>query len=229
MMKNIYLSIIVLLLISCNNNSSTIKKEIHPSKQKMNSVLTTAETIAVKNGLDKWDTVNQINFTFNVDRKENHYERSWSWRPKDRKVTMITATDTVTYNRNQIDSTYIKIDQAFINDKYWLLAPYQLVWDKGTRISEQTNKIAPLSKDTLNVITIAYGAKGGYTPGDAYDFYFDKDFIIREWVFRKNNDSLPSMITTWEDYENFNGISIAKTHRDSANSFRLYFSNIHIK
>ena len=226
-MKNISLLVITLLLVSCNN--STKEKRALIPEPDANPVLTSAQTIAIKNGLDKWDHVNQLDFTFNVDRGENHYERSWSWQPKNNNVTMMTPTDTITYNRTQMDSTHLGADQAFINDKYWLLAPYHLVWDEGITISEAENKIAPISNDTLNVLTITYGDKGGYTPGDAYDFYFDKSFTIKEWVFRKGNDSLPSLMTTWEDYEDFKGLKIAKTHKDSTGNFKLHFTNITVK
>jgi len=37
------------------------------------------------------------------------------------------------------------------------------------------------------------------------------------------------MTTTWEGYENFNGIEIAKKHKDSIGNFKLYFTNISVK
>ena len=79
------------------------------------------------------------------------------------------------------------------------------------------------------MITITYGKEGGYTPGDAYDLYFGNDLIIKEWVFREGNDSVPNMVTTWEDYKDFNGLNIATMHRDSTGNFKLYFTNISVK
>ena len=32
-----------------------------------------------------------------------------------------------------------------------------------------------------------YLSEGGYTPGDAYDIYFNEDYMIKEWTFRKGN------------------------------------------
>lgn len=190
--------------------------------------LTVAETIAYKHGFEKFNEVNQIDFTFNVDRGENHYERSWQWRPKKNEVTYIKDTDTIAFNRANIDSTAMQYDSAFINDKYWLLAPFNLIWDEGVSFSE-TNKVkAPISGDEANVLTITYGDKGGYTPGDAYDFYYDSNFFIKEWVFRKGNDSIPSMTNTWEDYKDFNGVKIATMHKDSLGTFKLYFTGIEI-
>jgi hypothetical protein len=79
------------------------------------------------------------------------------------------------------------------------------------------------------LLTITYGSDGGYTPGDAYDLFFDSDYKIKEWVFRKGNDSVPSMINTWEDYKDFNGLKLATMHKDSTGSFKLYFTNISVQ
>ena len=228
-MKKIALLLcLIITTLACNdskNSSEAFQSDADISEKK----LTTAEAIAYKNGFENWTNVSEINFTFNVDRGENHFERSWSWFPKSNDVTMIMGEDTLSYNRNTMDSIALKTDAGLINDKFWLLAPFNLVWDKGTTFSEKQNVIAPISKDTLNQLTVVYGNEGGYTPGDAYDFFFGKDFIIKEWVFRKGNDSLPSMTNTWEDYKDFNGIRLATMHKDSIGAFKLYFTNITLK
>ena len=110
-----------------------------------------------------------------------------------------------------------------------MLVPFQLVWDEGTSISEPVKDLAPISKKELSKITITYSNDVGYTPGDAYDIYVDEDYIIREWVFRKGNTEEPSMTTTFENYEDYNGIKIAKDHKMAESNFNLYFSNIKIK
>ncbi|WP_114492954.1 hypothetical protein [Candidatus Ulvibacter alkanivorans] len=216
-----------LFFISCKNDIAT--SEASEETTKNNDTLTTVEAIAYKNGYEHWDSVARIQFTFNVDRGENHFERTWTWHPKKNTVMLQSANDTIQYNRSQLDSTSIKADQAFINDKYWLLAPFNLMWDEGTSFTEKKNVVAPISKDTLNQLTVTYSNEGGYTPGDAYDFFYSDDFIVREWIFRKGNDSVPTMATTWEDYETFNSIKIAKMHTDSTGTFKLYFSDISVQ
>ncbi|WP_313111353.1 hypothetical protein [Aequorivita sediminis] len=191
--------------------------------------LSTAEKIANTSGFKNWNDVSEIAFTFNVNRDGNHFYRAWTWNPKSGDVTMTSVNDTISYNRLHLDSLNLETDAAFINDKYWLLSPFQLMWDENITISEKKNVTAPLSKDTLNQITIVYGGDGGYTPGDAYDFFYDQNFKIKEWIYRKGNIDTPSLITTWEDYENFNGIKIAKTHKDSTGGFKLYFTDILVK
>ncbi len=202
------------------------ERVVDTHKKKM---LTTAEAIAYANGFEHWDTVKEIAFTFNVDRDTIHSERSWIWRPKENRVTMTSATDTITYNRTQIDSTNQKADQGFVNDKYWLLAPFNLIWDKASFTSQhQVKAVAPISNKEMQKLTIVYNNEGGYTPGDAYDFYFEGDFIIKEWVFREKNAKEPSLITSWENYDTYNGIKIAKTHKRNQGDWTLHFTNIKV-
>jgi hypothetical protein len=228
-MKNLLAILFVsTLLFSCNNTKKS--QDAFENEQSISDEnLSTAEKIANANGFENWKDVTEIAFTFNVDRADNHFDRSWVWKPKTGDIIMMSAKDTVNYNRSKMDTLIMKTDGAFINDKYWLLAPFQLVWDKGTTFSEKEKVVAPISKDTLNQLTIVYGNDGGYTPGDAYDFFYGKDFKIKEWNYRKGNSETPSMSTTWEDYENFNGIEIAKTHKDSTGNFKLYFTNISVR
>ncbi|PKA82275.1 hypothetical protein ATE92_0402 [Ulvibacter sp. MAR_2010_11] len=213
------------LIIGCKNETKTSEAADVDSEKN----LTTAEAIAHKNGIQHWSTISELKFTFNVDRGENHYERSWMWLPKTNDVTLITKEDTLAFNRASLDSLSQQADAIFINDSYWLLAPFKLVWDKGTTFSEREKAIAPISKDTMHQLTIVYSNEGGYTPGDAYDFYYTDTFTIKEWVFRKRNDSLPSVVTTWEDYETFSELTLAKTRRDSTGNFKLYFTDISVK
>ena len=228
-MKNLLAILFVsTLLFSCNNTKKS-QDAVENEQSISNENLSTAEKIANANGFENWKDVTEIAFTFNVDRADNHFDRSWVWKPKTGDIIMMSAKDTVNYNRSKMDTLIMKTDGAFINDKYWLLAPFQLVWDKGTTFSEKEKVVAPISKDTLNQLTIVYGNDGGYTPGDAYDFFYGKDFKIKEWNYRKGNSETVSMSTTWEDYENFNGIEIAKTHKDSTGNFKLYFTNISVR
>ena len=139
------------------------------------------------------------------------------------------ATDTIQYNRSAVDSTQIQADQGFINDKYWLLAPFNLLWDKDIETRHEQNVTAPISGDTMQKLTITYSNDGGYTPGDAYDFYFGDDYLIREWVFRKGNQQEPSLITTWENYNDFGGLKLAKSHQRNEGNWKLYFNGIEVK
>ncbi|MCK8481272.1 hypothetical protein [Psychroserpens algicola] len=228
--------LVITVLISCkpeskaqNHTTETISEE--------QIEITVAEKIAQAHGYDHWNNVNTIEFTFNVDRGDNHFQRSWEWQPKaDYVVSMVSKDSISMYTRQTpsntietIDPKFINVDKSFINDKFWLLIPFQMVWDDGTTLSESIKAVAPIAKTEMNKITLTYSNEGGYTPGDAYDIFYDEDFIIREWVFRKGNSETPTMTTTFENYEDFNGIKIAKDHKMADGNFNLYFSNIKIQ
>jgi hypothetical protein len=212
-----------LLLFTCKND---VKKETLETPSKY---LTITEKIAEAHGISNWATVTEIQFTFNVDRDSSHFDRSFIWKPKTQQVTAITAKDTVTYFRKNVDSLSLGADQGFINDKFWLLPTFQLTWDKGTTISIPKREIAPISKDSLNKITLTYNSEFGYTPGDAYDIFYDKNYHIKEWVFREANQEKPSMITAFSDYKTIKGISFPTKSTKETPNWSLYFTDIKIK
>lgn len=218
---------IIVLFIAFNFSCKTETKETPKPIEKEQSIL---EKIADAHGFENWKDVNKIQFTFNVDRDSTHFERSWIWQPKSNDVTRISGVDTLNYNRKNMDSIAIKTNGGFINDRFWLLAPFNLVWDSNNFEYQQVeNDTAPISKKSLQKLTIVYGKQGGYTPGDAYDFYFDNDYRIQEWVFRKSNQPEASMTTTWENYKDYNGIIIASDHKKEKEVFNLFFDDIIIQ
>jgi len=203
-----------------------------PKKTKIavvNNEVSILEKVANAHGFQDWKKVKEIAFTFNVDRDTTHYQRSWVWNTETNDVIAMVNQDTITYNRHKLDSISSKINGNFINDKYWFLAPFNLMWDRSNfSFEHQKEAVAPISKTPLQKLTIVYGNEGGYTPGDAYDFYFGDDFLIKEWVFRRGNQSTASVTTTWEDYKAHNGLQFATMHKNEDSSFKLYFNHLKI-
>ncbi len=222
-MKNlITLLFLVIIISSCKTETNKETKEV----EKELSIL---EKIAFAHGYENWKNINEVQFSFNVDRDTTHFERNWTWRPKTNDVILKSNQDTIQYNRVNLDSITTKTNGGFVNDKYWFIAPFNLIWDKN--ITHQYSEVseAPISKEKMQKLTIVYSNEGGYTPGDAYDFYFGEDYLLKEWVFRKTNSPEPSLTTSWEDYETFNGLKIAKTHKRDTGNWKLYFTDIVVK
>lgn len=218
MKKYLYSIFALIIFASCTEQKNEVKiKE-----------LSVAEKIANTHGFDNWDKVSKLEFTFNVDRDSSHFGRSWTWEPKTNNVTLISGTDTISFNRNNLDSLSLKHDRDFINDKYWLLVPFQLVWDQSATISEPTKVTTPISNTVLNKITITYSEIGGYTPGDAYDIFYDDDYEIKEWIFRRQNAEEPSLINTFENYTTINGLKFAQDHKQKEVNWNLNFTNIKV-
>ena len=220
-----FLSIVALLLgvSACKTEKKNDTTPAEPVKE-----LSILEKVANAHGFEQWQNIQTLEFTFNVDRgttETTHYERSWAWETK----TNMIGQDSIRYNRNELtsESPFYGLNGGFVNDKYWLLAPFNLIWDKDNFTHEhRTEATAPISKEQMQKLTIVYSNEGGYTPGDAYDFYFGSDFLVKEWVFRKANQKEANLATTWEAYRNFGGIPMATMHKNAEGSFQLYFTNI---
>ncbi|WAC03654.1 hypothetical protein N7U66_09465 [Lacinutrix neustonica] len=211
------LLISLIILSSCKSETKSVEKE-----------LPLAQKIANAHGFEHWKNVEQIQFTFNVDQDTMHFERSWTWNPKAFDVKMVTETDTIAYNRLKIEESNINADRAFVNDKFTLLFPYQLAWDDGTILTVPIKAEAPISKTQLNKTTLLYVGKGGYTPGDAYDIFYDDNYLIKEWVFREGNAKEPTMINTFENYTTFNGLHLALDHKKAEGNWSLNFTNVSV-
>ena len=190
---------------------------------------TVPERIAEAHGFEHWKDVERITFTFNVDRDSMHFERSWDWEPKTNMVTAISGADTLRYDRNAMDSIALKTNSGFINDRYWLMAPFNLMWDANNYTFEHTAEAtAPISQEPMQKLTIVYANEGGYTPGDAYDFYFKDDYLIREWAYRKSNQEEPNLVSTWEDYVEMEGLQLAQQHNRPEGGTSLYFTGLSV-
>lgn len=190
---------------------------------------TVPERIAEAHGFEHWKDVERITFTFNVDRDSMHFERSWDWEPKTNMVTAISGADTLRYDRNAMDSIALKTNGGFINDRYWLMAPFNLMWDANNYTFEHAAEAtAPISQEPMQKLTIVYANEGGYTPGDAYDFYFKDDYVIREWAYRKSNQEEPNLVSTWEDYVEMEGLKLAQQHNRPEGGTSLYFTGLSV-
>ncbi|TCK67315.1 hypothetical protein DFQ05_1089 [Winogradskyella wandonensis] len=214
---------ICLLAVSCKSD----KKQ--DAVDNVKEELSIAQKIANAHGFENWKNVTEVQFTFQVDRDTiKGSGRTWSWLPKKDSVYLKAGVQDVKYSRRDLDSLPKNADRAFINDKYWLLVPFQLIWDSGATLSEPKKAKAPISNNEMDMITILYPSEGGYTPGDAYDIYYDKDYLIKEWTFRKGNAPEPSLSNTFENYKDFNGIKIAIDHKKDNGSWNLNFTDVKV-
>ncbi|MGM0932252.1 MAG: hypothetical protein ACQEWD_02275 [Bacteroidota bacterium] len=221
-MKKTVLLLSILLTISCKNEKSGDISSAEKEEE------TRAQEIARAHGFENFKDVEEIKFTFNVKVGDSvRTSRSWHWK---------TSNDEIRLTEGDISRTYVKddsiaddekeLDQKFINDSYWLLFPFQLVWSDA-KISEEKKAEAPISKKEMRNITVSYPSEGGYTPGDSYEIFYEDDLILKEWIYKSADGSRKSP-TTWEDYKDFNGLKIARSHKSPDGSFELFFSGIEV-
>lgn len=230
-MKHLSLLLVSLLLLgACNQKkdkseeSKTEATSEVPSEKETNIL----EDIAYANGYENWSEVDSISYTFNAQNGDNISSRTWKWKPKTGEVTMKTQDTTLTYNTNKFEEDIAFADRGFVNDKYWLLFPFHLVWDDNFDYEIAKQVEAPISGELMQEIAIMYKDEAGYTPGDTYHIYVDENKMIREWSYTPKGSDEPRLATTWEDYDDFNGIKIARMHDTKEGSFKIYFTDISV-
>ncbi len=191
--------------------------------------------IAKAYGIENFSKVKKIDYTFNVIFNGKTFNRKWEWFPKTNDVTFWGKDSTgkeikVSYNRNKnMDDKTKKIDAAFINDNYWLLFPFHLVWDSNIDFTDAGMKKYPIGKGEGRCLIVKYSDKVGYTPGDVFQLFLDNDNKIHEWIYLHSGSTKNPSPATWQGNKNFNGFIISTEHFGPDKKFKLWFSDINIE
>ncbi|MCA1828507.1 MAG: hypothetical protein ABR567_21640 [Myxococcales bacterium] len=200
-----------------------------------------ADKIAKTYGLDSFGQIDAIRYTFNIDAGPRKVARSWVWEPKKEQVSYEGKDKAgnpvkVTYSRSQIasQSEVVKeqVDPGFVNDQYWLLFPFHLVWDAGATVTDAGMQKLPLGKGSARRVVVTYPSDVGYTPGDTWELYVGTDGRIREFVFHHGGTAKPNkVVATWADYEKAGPLLFSLDHRGNAdgNPVRVFFTNVAVK
>lgn len=189
--------------------------------------------VAKAYGIENFDKVNSIAYTWNVQRDSvNVLSRDWKWNVKDNTVYYSGPDTTFTYSL-AADSLPTQ-DGGFINDKYWAMMPFQLAWDSGYTFETVENVPSPIKGANSTKLTIVYqpgepkSPDMGYTPGDAYDLYLDENRMITEWVFRRGNGTEGRPVT-WETVETHGPLKFVTEHFNAEGNRTLWISNIKVE
>lgn len=192
--------------------------------------------IAGSYGITSFGQVDQIRFTFNVKLGEKQVKRSWIWWPKSDRVEYWPGGDqtkAMRYSRNDLKASASedlkKIDAAFINDQYWLLFPFHLVWDQQTTVTDVGRQPMPIGGQSARRVIVAYPPSGGYTPGDVYELFIGPDYRLIQWIYRKGGSVEPTRVTTWQDYRRVGPLTLALDHQGATDAFRVWFSDVAVK
>ncbi|MEX2512375.1 MAG: hypothetical protein WD398_05680 [Cyclobacteriaceae bacterium] len=217
-MKNtthLLLSLGLLFSLSCSSGEN-------------NKSASLAMKVANAYGYDHLDDVKSISYTWNVRRDSvNVLVRDWSWDISKGEVYYSGPDTTVTYLISEKPDDLDEVDQKFINDKYWLLFPFQLAWDTGFEQEIIENQTSPISGKTTTKMIVRYNESDGYTPGDAYDLYINDKNMIEEWVFRRG-DGPEGRAFTWENIKDFDGVKITLDHFNADGEKVIWFSDVKV-
>jgi hypothetical protein len=97
--------------------------------------------------------------------------------------------------------------KAFINDTYWLLAPYKL-FDPGVNLEYIGEDKGPAG-EPCDVIRLSFD-NVGLTPKDLYWMYVDRaTHLLTEWKYVLNGANEAPAAAVWSGWKDIGGIEIA--------------------
>jgi len=201
------------------------------------------EKIAKTYGVDSWDQVQAIRYTWNGEIIGLFKaSRKWEWEPKTGKVSYEGPDKEgkpvkVTYMRSEInaqaDEVKKQTDAGFTNDNYWLLFPIHAYWDTSATVTDEGMKKLPIGAGSATLVSVKYGSElGGYTPGDTWDLYVGKDNRVQYLVFHHGGDKKPSLVNaTWTGYKKAGPLLISTEHRGTADGkpLHIFISDVAVK
>lgn len=201
----------------------------------------TAQQIARTYGLDSFDQVEAIRYTWNAQFPGVNIARTWTWEPKTGRVSYEGKDKDgkpvkASYIRSQLNTQPAnvkdEIEPGFVNDNYWLMFPFHAYWDKSATVTDQGTKPLPIGSGTAELVTVKYPAEGGYTPGDTWDLYVGKDNRVAQMVYHRGGPKKPSLVTvTWEAYKKAGPLLVSTDHNGTAdgNTVHIFMTDVAVK
>ena len=119
------------------------------------------EKIAKTYGVNSWDQIEAIRYTWNLQFGPLNISHSWEWEPKTGKVSYEGKDKAgkpvkVTYMRSELgsqpDPVKNEVDPAFINDNYTLLFPLKAYWDTSATVIDQGTYNLPVGSGSAEVV-----------------------------------------------------------------------------
>lgn len=200
-----------------------------------------ADEVAKTYGLDSWGQIEAIRYIWNIDIPGRKLSRSWVWEPKTGQVTYEGKDKDgkpvkVTYLRSQLSSQPAnvkdEIDPGFMNDQYWLIFPFHVVWDSTPNVEDKGMHKLPLGKGSAEWLVVKYPSDGGYTPGDTWELFIGPDKRVQELLFRHGGSAKPSLvIATWAGYKKAGPLLVSTEHHGTADGkpLHLWFTDVAVK
>jgi len=197
-----------------------------------------AEQVAKTYGLDSFEQIEAIRYTWNVG--DGKVIRKWEWSPKTDTVSYEGKDKEgkpvkVSYQRSQVssqgDAIKKDIDASFANDQYWLLLPFHIVWDGATVTDEGMQKL-PIGDGSAERVVVKYPSEGGYQPGDTWELYVGADKRIEQIVYRRGASNPPHLVmATWEGYKKAGPLLVSTDHhgKRDGNPLQISFLDVSVK
>jgi hypothetical protein len=206
------------------------------------------ELIASLGGEKAWDKARQLRFDFVVEREGKaiaRFSHVWDRYTGDYRVSGTDKTGapfTVFFNVNTKEGQAFVNGKAtegeardamlknaygrFINDTYWLLAPWK-IFDPGVHLAYDSEKPCP-EGGTCDLLKLSFD-NVGLTPKDVYWLWINRDgHRMVAWQYVLNGATEEPTTAQWKDWRSFSGISLAVEKPIAGKQAVIRFENISV-
>jgi len=206
------------------------------------------ELVAALGGTAAWEKARQFQFDFVVEREGQviaRFEHAWDRYTGDYRLTGTDKTGApfaVYFNVNTrqgkvfVNGKSVEGDEAskhlenayerFINDSYWLLAPWK-VFDPGVRRAYEGEKPCP-DGGVCDVLRLSF-ENVGLTPRDVYWLWITRDGRrMVQWQYVLNGAAEEPTTAAWKDWRNFGGVLLSMDRPFSGKPVAVRFENVSV-
>jgi hypothetical protein len=200
------------------------------------------EKVAKTYGLDSWNQIEAMRYTWNLQLGTLSISRTWEWEPKTTRVSYQGKDKEgkpvkVMYKRSELGSqpemVKNEVDPGFINDNYTLLFPLKAYWDTTPDVIDAGMYNLPVGSGSSELVAVKYPAEGGgYTPGDTWELYVGKDNRVEYFVYHRGGAKKPSLLfATWGGQKKAGPLLLSTDHRGFADGkpIRVFYSDVAVK
>lgn len=178
-----------------------------------------AEQLAdeVLNTLNKkgYDSLSYIAFTFAGIH-------DYQWNRKENTVQVQWGEQDVFVNLNNEMQSYslleLKAYEYFINDSFWLVAPFKM------RDAGVVRSTVDLEEERGLLLTYT---TGGVTPGDSYLWIIDSRGFPTSWKLWTSNIPVGGVELSWAGWKKLNGVWFSTIHKSSIKD--ILITNLEVK
>ncbi|MFK7952017.1 MAG: hypothetical protein AB8B73_04165 [Ekhidna sp.] len=160
-----------------------------------------ADEVLVSLNKEGYDTLEYIGFTYDGN---HHYQ----WNREENTVQVKWAEQDVFLNLNDKVQSFslleLKAYEFFINDSFWLVAPFK-VRDSGVIRSI-------VDMEDARGLLLTY-TSGGVTPGDSYLWIVDSRGFPSSWKLWTSNIPLGGVELTWAGWKKLNNVWFSTVHK----------------
>jgi hypothetical protein len=119
----------------------------------------------------------------------------------------------------------------FINDSYWLLAPWK-IFDPGVVLAYDGEKPCPGELPggaVCDVLRLSFGENVGLTPKDLYWLWITRDGRrMVQWQYVLGGAQEPPTTALWRDWQSFQGVSLALEKEILGRPVVIGFENVSV-